>query len=151
MARMHSRKRGQSGSSKPIKKEVPSWITYKEKEVELLISKISKEDKTPSQIGGILRDVYGIPDVKVVTKKSITQILKEKNLLSVIPEDLMALIRRSVVIRTHLEENHKDQTAVRGLQLTISKIGRLVKYYKKTKKIDSDWKYDPDKVKLYIE
>lgn len=151
MARMHSRKRGKSGSTKPVKKDIPSWIRYKEKEIELLIAKLSKDGKTPSQIGIFLRDVYGIPDVKAVTKKSISKILEEKNLLSKIPEDLMALIRKSVIIRKHLEENHKDNTALRGLQLTESKIGRLAKYFKKSGKIEKDWKYDSKSVSLYVD
>ena len=41
--------------------------------------------------------------------------------------------------------------AKRGLELTESKIRKLVKYYKKTKKLESDWKYDPDKIRLLIE
>lgn len=147
---MHSRDRGKSGSTKPVKKTVPSWTRYKTKEVELLIIKFAKEGKTPSQIGLTLRDVYGIPDVKTLTKKRITQILKEKKHLQEIPEDLMALIKKSVLIRQHREDNHKDMTAKRGLQLTEAKIRRLVKYYKRSAKIDIDWKYDPERVKLFV-
>ena len=62
MARMHSRKRGKAGSKKPMKKVLPLWVRYKSKELELLIVKLAKEGKTPSQIGVILRDTYGIPD-----------------------------------------------------------------------------------------
>jgi len=150
MARMHSRKKGKSKSTKPVKKSVPSWSRYKGKEVELLIVKYAKEGKTASQIGLYLRDAYGIPDIKTVTNKKITQILEEKKLLKDIPEDLMALITRSVMIRKHLEENHKDMTAKRGLRLTESKINRLVKYYKKAGRMDIDWKFDPERVKLYV-
>ena len=151
MARMHSRARGKSGSTKPSKKVVPSWLKYKSKEVELLIVKYAKEGMNPSHIGVYLRDEYGIPDVKLVTKKSITQILKEKNLLKEIPEDLMALIRKAVLIRKHLGENKKDMPAKRGLQLTESKIKRLTKYYKRTGRLPMTWKYDPDRIKLVVE
>jgi len=150
MARMHSRKKGVSGSNKPAKKTIPSWLKYKSKEVELLIVKYAKEGKKPSQIGIYLRDEYGIPDVTLITKKSITDILKEKKLLGDIPEDLLALIRKAVIVKKHLGENHKDMPAKRGLQLTESKIRRLVKYYKKANKLPADWKYDPEKIKLYI-
>ena len=51
MARMHSRKKGQSGSKKPLKKEKPTWIRYKPAEIELLIVKLAKEGKTSSEIG----------------------------------------------------------------------------------------------------
>ena len=151
MARMHSRARGKSRSTKPSKKVVPSWLKYKPKEIELLIIKYAKEGKNPSQIGIFLRDEYGIPDVKLITKKSITQILKEKNLLKEIPEDLMALIRKAVFIRKHLGENKKDMPAKRGLQLTESKIKRLTKYYKKTARLPMTWKYDPERIKLVVE
>lgn len=151
MAKMHSRKRGRAGSKRPAKKVVPSWIRYKPNEIEHLVIKIGKEGKAPSQIGIMLRDVYGVPDIKVITKKSISMILEEKKLLSKIPEDLMALIRKSLMIRKHLEENAHDNSAVRGLILTDSKIGRLAKYYKKTGKIAQDWKYEPDKVNLYVD
>ncbi|MFT4311035.1 MAG: 30S ribosomal protein S15 [Candidatus Woesearchaeota archaeon] len=151
MARMHSRARGKSGSTKPIVKEVPSWLKLTQKEVELLIVKLTKEGKKPSQIGMILRDEYGLPDVKTFTKKSITEILKEKDLVPELPEDLLALIRKAVFLRKHLEENKKDFGAKRGLQLTESKIRRLGKYYRKSKKLDSSWKYDPEKVKLYVQ
>jgi small subunit ribosomal protein S15 len=151
MARMHSRARGVSGSTKPVKKVAPSWLKYKSKEVELLVLKYAKEGKTASQIGSYLRDEYGIPSVQLITKKPISEILKDKNLLGDIPEDLLALIKRSITIRKHLEENKKDMTAKRGLQLTDSKIRRLTKYYKRTERLSKDWKYDPEKVRLYAE
>lgn len=150
MARMHGNAKGKSGSKKPVKKTKPVWVRYKPNEVEFLIVKLAKEGKTPSQIGLVLRDLYGIPNVKVMMGKSVTQLMKEKSLLAELPEDLMALIKKSILIRKHLEQNHKDVTAKRGLQLTESKIKRLVKYYKRTEKIQEGWKYDPEKIKLII-
>lgn len=151
MARMYSRKKGKSGSTKPSKTQKPVWAVYKAKEIELLIGKIGKEIKSASKIGMVLRDNYGIADVKAVTKKSITKILEEKGINQEFPEDLLALMKRSVQIRKHIDENHKDQTAKRGLLLTESKIKRLVKYYKKINKLDLKWKYDPTKAKLSID
>jgi small subunit ribosomal protein S15 len=151
MARMHSRAKGKSGSKKPIKKVLPSWVRYKPKEVELLIVKLAKENNTPSKIGTLLRDVYGIPDSTLITKKSITAILDEKKLLAEIPEDLLALIRKFIFLQKHLDANKQDMAAKRGFQLTESKIRRLVKYYKRTKRLPSNWTYDPDKIRLFIE
>ena len=151
MARMHSRAKGISRSTKPSKKVVPGWLKYKPKEVEMIITKFAKEGKSSSQIGIFLRDEYGIPDVKALTGKRINSILKDKNLLKEIPEDLMALIRRAVLIRKHMERSHKDMTAKRGLMLTESKIKRLTKYYKATGKLPLTWKYDPDKIRLVVE
>lgn len=151
MARMHSRAKGKSGSTKPSKKVVPGWVKYKSKEVELLVVKYAREGKTPSQIGLYLRDEYGIPDVKLVTGRSVTKILTEKRLRAEIPEDLMALIRKAVLLRKHLAENKQDQPGVRGLRLTESKILRLAKYYRRSGRLSASWKYDPEKVKLTIE
>jgi len=150
MARMHSRKKGKSRSTKPSKKTVPVWLPYKAKEVELLVIKYGREGIPPSQIGLKLRDSHGIPDVKTITGKSITQILKEKELLPELPEDLMFLIKKALKIKKHLDENKKDMTAKRGFQLTESKIRRLVKYYKKTGRLPQDWNYNIESVKIYL-
>ncbi|MBU0471729.1 MAG: 30S ribosomal protein S15 [Nanoarchaeota archaeon] len=151
MARMHSRKKGKSGSTKPVKTALPSWVKYKSKEVELLIVKYAKEGLSASRIGVRLRDRYGIPDVKIVVGKSISEILKEKGILNEIPEDLLALIRKSIFVRKHLESNKHDEPAKRGLILTDSKIHRLVKYYKRTERLSATWKFDPKKTGYYLE
>lgn len=151
MARMYSRKKGKSKSTKPIKKELPSWLRYKPNEVELLVTKLAKDDISTSKIGLYLRDMYGIPDVKSITKKSISHILKEKKILSELPEDLTALIKKSVLIRKHLEANKKDMPAKRGLQLTESKISRLVNYYKRKGVLSDYWKYDSEKASLLVQ
>ena len=151
MARMHSGARGTSRSTKPSIPQKPAWLSQSPKEVELLIGKYAKEGKSPSQIGLALRDEYGIPDVKLVASKTVTQILADKKLLAEIPEDLMALITKVVLIKKHMDVNKHDTTAKRGLQLTESKINRLVKYYKASGRLAKDWSYDPDRIKLYVE
>lgn len=151
MARMHSGKKGKSGSTRPSKPAVPAWVPLKNKEIEMLIVKLAKEGRSSANIGLILRDQYGVPDAKLVTGKSITTILKEKKLSPELPEDLMALVRKAVMIRKHLEENHKDEPAKRGLLLTESKVMRLVKYYKNNKVLAQDWKYDPKTIKLLVD
>ncbi|MCD4760075.1 30S ribosomal protein S15 [archaeon] len=150
MARMHSRKKGKSGSSKPQERKKPSWVKYTAKEVEALVIKLAKQEKRASEIGLILRDSYGIPDVKVITKKKITQILEANKLKAEIPEDLLNLIKKHVKITAHREENKQDMTAKRGFQLTESKINRLAKYYKRTNKLPKDWKFDRSKAKLLV-
>ncbi len=150
MAKSYSGAKGKAGSKKPIKRVVPSWSRYGAKEVEMLIVKLNKEGQVPSQIGLHLRDVYGIADVKTLCKKSITQILEDKNVLNPMPEDLMALIKKLTLIKKHLDENKQDKVALRGLQITESKIRTLIKYYKRTGKIAKDWTYDVSKAKLYV-
>ena len=151
MARMYSRKRGKSGSTRPAQRKKPSWLRVSEKEIELLISKLAKEGKSASEIGIILRDSYGVPDVKLILGKKITSILEAKKLTKELPEDLFNLIQRVIAIQKHLEANHKDMTAKRGLQLTESKIMRLIKFYKKNGKLDHTWKYDPKNLKIYAQ
>lgn len=151
MARRYSRKKGKSGSHKPLSKALPGWIRYKPKEVEMLITKLSKEGKSPSVIGLIMRDSYGVPDVKKLIGKNISLILKENNTGPKLPEDLLGLIKRSVQLNKHLKLNHKDYSAKRGLQLTNSKINALVKYYKKSGKLAQDWKFDPNEASFFIE
>jgi small subunit ribosomal protein S15 len=151
MARIYSKKRGKSGSTKPVKKTVPSWVRYKTKEVELLVVKLAKEGHLTSKIGLILRDSYGIPSVKAITKKSVTDILKDKKLVKKLPEDLTQVIKRTIELKKHLEENKQDMTAKRGLRLAESRMLRMIRYYKNTKKLPQEWKYDPSKVRLLIE
>ena len=76
MARMHSRARGKSKSKRPLDKKQPSWVRYKPKEVEMLVVKMAKEGMSPSKIGLVLRDSYGVPDAKQVLKKTITKIFE---------------------------------------------------------------------------
>ncbi len=150
MARMHARKRGKSSSTRPPRRTPPEWVKIPPQEVEDLVVKLAREGHPPSTIGVILRDQYGIPLVKQIVGKSITQILEENNLSLPLPEDLLNLIRRAVNLRKHLEEHPKDLHSKRGLQLIESKIHRLVKYYKRVKKIPQDWKYDPKKAEILV-
>ena len=126
-------------------------MRYKEKEIEKLIIKMTKAGTSASEVGMSLRDIYGIHSVKVATGKNITRIISENKLAKELPEDLLALIKKLVDVKKHLEKNRQDKTAKRGLQLTESKIRRLVKYYKASKKLPADWKFDPEKVKMYVE
>ena len=150
MARMYSRKKGKAKSRKP-RGAAPSWVSYKPEEVEKLVLKYKKSGMSQSEIGIILRDQFGVGDVKAVTGKRIGKILNENELVGEIPEDLLNLIRRMVALRSHLDKNKKDMTAKRGLLLTDSKIRRLTKYYKSTKKLPSSWKLNKDRLKMYLE
>ena len=60
----------------------PDWVTYSNEEIEEMILKFTKEGKSTSEIGIILRDTYGIPSVKESTK-SLKEMVKLKNLLKI--------------------------------------------------------------------
>lgn len=128
----------------------PDWIEYSTEEIEEIILKLRKEGKSASVIGVILRDQYGIPNVKAVTDMKLSHILEKHELNEEYPEDLMNLIRKAVNIREHLKENPKDIHTKRGLQLTESKIRRLVKYYTKEGVLPEGWRYEPKKAALLV-
>lgn len=128
----------------------PEWIMYSDEEIEEFIVKFKREGKSASQIGVILRDQYGIPSVKEVTGKKITQILKENDQTEEYPEDIMNLIRRAVNIRDHLNENPKDLHGKRGLTIIESKIRRLGRYYSANGQMPEGWRYDPVKAALLV-
>jgi len=149
MARMHSRKRGKSKSTRPPRETPLDWVPLSKEEIEELVVKLGKRGVPPSQIGMILRDEYGVPLVKHIVGKKIMRILEEHDAAPPIPEDLMALISKAYKIRKHLGEHRKDSHAKRGLILTESKINRLVKYYKRVGKLPPDWRYIPELAELY--
>jgi small subunit ribosomal protein S15 len=148
MARMYSRKRGKSGSKKPAQRITP-WIKYKPKEIEDIVVKLAKAGNQSSQIGLILRDDYGVPSVRV-SKMRISALMQKHSLYPDIPEDMLNLIKRAVVLQTHLSKNRKDYTSKRGLELTESKIRRLAKYYKGKGKLPETWKWNISQAKLMI-
>ncbi|MCD6369302.1 MAG: 30S ribosomal protein S15 [Thermoproteales archaeon] len=145
-----SKEKGKSHSTRPLRMAAPSWIKYTPEDVENLVVELGRKGYTPSMIGIILRDQYGIPLVKLVTGKKITQILRERGIVSPLPEDLSNLIRRAIRIRRHLEEHPKDYHSKRGLQLVESKIRRLMKYYKRTGVLPPDWEYKPEKISIFV-
>lgn len=148
---MHSRAKGKSGSTKPLKSEKTIWKRYKEQEVVAIIEKLAKQGKTSSEIGIALRDTYGIPNVKLILNKSLTVFLKEKKFYPKLPEDIISLIKKTIKIMKHLETNKHDQPSIRGLALTESKIKRLTKYYKRKNLLPQTWKYTKANAKLLIE
>ncbi len=142
MARMYARRRGRAGSKRPYPPSpAPEWLDVKAEEVEKKVIELYKRGFSTSEIGIILRDGEGVPRVPQVVGKRITEILRERNLAPEIPEDLQNLMRRALRISKHLEVNKKDMHNKRALQLTESKIRRLVKYYTREGILPSDWRY----------
>ena len=150
MARMHSRKKGKSGSTRPARLEKPVWVELSPEEVENEVVKLARKGHSKSMIGTIMRDSRGVPLVKVVAGKKISQILTENDIKAPLPEDLINLVKKALNIRAHLETNHKDLEARKGLNRCESKVYRLIKYYKKKKVLPSDFKYDPEKIRTLV-
>jgi len=147
---MHARKKGKSGSTRPLRTSPPNWLAYGEQELVDLIVRLSKDGNSPSKIGVILRDQYGIPDVQQISGKKITRILAENSVKFDIPEDMQNLIKKAVSLRKHLESHKKDTSNKHSLLLIESKIRRLVKYYSREGRLPEGWRYDADKANLLV-
>lgn len=143
LARMYARKRGRAGSKKMYRDMPPEWVKLTPEEVEQRVIELAERGYSSAMIGIILRDQFGVPNVREITKKRITQILAEHNLLPKIPDDLNSLIQKAVRLRRHLlEKKHrKDYHNKRALQLVESRIRRLIKYYKRKGRLAPDWNY----------
>jgi small subunit ribosomal protein S15 len=150
MARIHARRRGQASSTRPYRTQPPEWMVHDKKFVTKKIEELRRQGQSTAMIGAILRDQYGIPNVKETLGVKISKIVEELELQPKYPEDLVNLVRRATNLRRHLEDNSKDLHSKRGLQLIESKIRRLVKYYKTKGVFPSNWKYDPKTAGLLL-
>lgn len=150
MARMHSRKKGKAASYRPVGRPKPE-DSLNAKETEKKVVALAKQGKTNSEIGMVLRDEHQTPDVKAVTGKRIAHILRDNDAQTELPEDLLALVKKAVLIRKHLEDNKQDKPARRGLTLTESKIMRLTKYYKSAGRVRAEWHYNPKEASYLAE
>jgi len=147
MARMHTRRRGSSGSDRPAADEPPEWSDVDADDIEARVVELAEAGHDPSVIGLKLRDegVKGtpIPNVKLATGKKVTEILEDHDASPELPEDLKNLMERAVGLHEHVDENGQDHQNKRALQNTESKIRRLVNYYRGDE-LDEDFKYSYD-------
>ena len=138
MARMHTRKRGKSGSRRLTLEERPSWM-QNDDEIKEEIIKFKKDGLSNSMIGIKLRDQYAVPGVRPVLHQKMGKMLEANGIKDDIPEDLAFLLKRYKNVSKHLLLNKKDISNKRGSQLIMSKILRLMRYYKRTGRLPSDW------------
>ncbi len=150
MGRMYSDGKGISKRCLPYNRTPPSWLELSVDDLCDQIVKLAKKGMYPSQIGVLLRDQHGVPQVKYVTGSKILRILKKNGLAPEIPEDLYHLIKKAVSMRKHLETNNKDQNCKFHLILTESKIHRLARYYRRTSALPPTWKYVSATAKIFV-
>ena len=150
MARMHSKGKGTSGSSKPNNDTAPSWSESDKGTVEELILKYANDGHSSAKIGSLLRDIHAVPDVRLVMGERISQTLSRNNLDSTYPEDMMNLMRKALSLIDHLSSNKKDLHNRRQLELCESRLRRLAKYYVRTGRISSTWTYKRDQLRLSL-
>jgi len=151
VARIYSRKKGKHGSKKPPVKIFPRWIKLKKDKVEQIVEDLAKQRLTSAQIGTAMRDQYGIPNVKTITGKTISGIMKQRKMYGEMPEDMMSLLRKAVNMRAHLDRNRADKHSLKGLANLESKIRRLGKYYSRKGVLPPDWEYSAEKAKLIVQ
>ncbi len=150
MARMHTRRKGQSGSKKPVRTEPPKWSNTNKEEIENTIQQLASQGKSSSEIGMTLRDRFGVPDVTLVTGKKIGAVMKEKNVAPKVPEDIYNLIVKVLELKKHLDKNPKDVHNKRSLNNMVSKIRRLEKYYRREGVLPAEWKYSLERAEMLI-
>ena len=151
MARMHTRTKGKSGSTHPMREKHPEWSSLNPREIEGRILELAKAEKSTSEIGMILRDQYAVPDVKIATGKTVSQILAQNKIVPEIPEDMQNLIKTALKLKKHIDHHKKDLKTKRSLSLTESKIRRLIKYYRREERLPVGWKYSLEQAKLMFE
>jgi len=150
MARLHSKKKGKSGSKRPAAKTVPEWTDYSAPEVEDLVLGLGKKGIAQALIGQTLRDQYGIASVKNVTGKGVSRILTEGGVKVDYPPDMLELIKRAMNVRRHLKENTSDVHNRVKLGHIEAKIKRLVRYYTSIGKLPENWRYNPETAALLV-
>lgn len=131
-----------SASALPYRRSAPSWAKATPSEVTDLIKKLARKGLTPSQIGVLLRDQHGVPQVASITGSKVLRVLKANGLAPDVPEDLYHMIKKAVSMRKHLERNRKDRDGKFRLILIESRIHRLARYYKTSKRLPPTFKYE---------
>merc|ERR1711982_49108 len=120
--------KGISSSAIPYKRTAPQWNKTTASEVNTQVCQLARKGYTPSQIGVILRDSYGIPQVKRITGSTLLRLLKANGLAPKLPK--------------HLERNRKDKDSKFRLILIESRVHRLARYYRRVNQLPPNWKYD---------
>ena len=150
MARLHAKRKGKSGSTRPFLKANPAWVTMEKADIEETVLRLHQEGLSSAGIGVRLRDAYGVPNGRLATGKRVAQILASQNIKPAIPEGLASLIKRAASLQVHLQEHAKDLSNKRGLQLIESRIRRLSKYYKEEGVLPADWDYSAKMAELQV-
>ncbi|MEM0094817.1 MAG: 30S ribosomal protein S15 [Candidatus Micrarchaeaceae archaeon] len=152
MARMHTRKHGKSKSRKPAVEigSMPQGLAMSKDEVRKIIVSYAKQNMPEQLIGQKLKDEHKVLYLKQLFGKRLTKVLEEEGVRREIPQDLLYLLKKAVVIRNHLAANHKDTYNRIRLSRVESKIWRLTKYYKRKGVLPESWRYDHEKAALLV-
>jgi small subunit ribosomal protein S15 len=151
VSRIHSRRKGRSGSHKPYPATAPTWSILDREEVVEEAVKLAKGGLNGAQVGTALRDSLGVPSVRAVTGSRMTPLLAQQGVKPELPDDLQALLKRVVHLQRHLTTHPKDLSNRRGLTLMESRIRRLARYYRQRKLLPENWSYTSATAVLQVE
>lgn len=150
MAKMHSRRKGRASSERPMITENPPWVPLSATEIESKVAELAKDGMSAAMIGMVLRDQYAVPNVKLATGKTVTEILAENGFKGDLPEDIARLMARAINLNVHIKANPNDVANKRGLALIEAKIRRLERYYKRNGVLPATWKYSLANAELML-
>ncbi len=151
MSRIHSGRKGRSGSHRPYPPVAPTWVSLERSELTETAVKLAKGGMNSAQVGTVLRDSYGVPSVRAVTGTRMSALLAANGVKPDLPEDLQALLKRVVHLQRHLSTHPKDLSNQRGLSLMESRIRRLAHYYRQHKLLPENWSYTSAGAVLQVE
>lgn len=151
MSRIHSSHKGRAGSHRPYPLTNPTWVATTREEVVQQAVTLAKGGLSSAQVGGALRDSYGVPSVRAITGERLSDLLKTNGIKPELPEDLQALLKRVVHLQRHLAQHPRDNANRRGLSLIESRIRRLARYYRHRKVLPETWRYTASGAALQVE
>ena len=151
---MHTRRRGTSGSDRPVVDAPPEWSDVDADAVEERVVELAEAGHDPSEIGLKLRDegVGGtpVPNVKLATGKKVGEILEEHGAAPDLPTDLHHLLEKAVRLNEHVDAHGGDHQNKRALQNVEAKVRRLVNYYRGDE-LPADFRYTYETAKDLVE
>ncbi|MEW6721681.1 MAG: 30S ribosomal protein S15 [Candidatus Micrarchaeota archaeon] len=150
MAKLHSKRKGKSGTKRPKTLTVPEWSPMKKAEISEAVVKMAKEGMGPARIGLVMRDQHGVANMRAVLGKSLAQHLRKEKAAGEYPEDLLNLIKKAVRVGAHLRASKNDIHNKVKLSHIESKIHRLAKYYSSNGMLPAGWRYDREKAALLV-
>lgn len=118
--------------------------TLSSREAEEIILDLGRSGITAEKIGQILKDDHGVQSTKELTGKQISKILSEKGAAPKLPADIYSLMKTALAIKKHLVKHRSDVAARYGLLLAESKIRKLARYYRRSRVLPPDWKYETE-------
>lgn len=129
MAKLHSRKKGKAGTKRPKSSVAPKWTPLAKVDIEEKIIQMAKEGVPAPKIGLVMRDTYGVANLRALLGMPLVKFLTKNKVASVYPDDLAALMKTSTRLKAHLKAFKKDvHNKVKAGHIE-SKIQRLKKYY----------------------